>query len=348
MTLCETQSRMVPQDTGTVRARRFYRSGTLIGESSVLKQFRIEPGVRVKLSDFDPSYSGNQESYERAVPEVLLQLQKMDRLQSLMYAERKHSLLIVLQGLDAGGKDGVIRHILSGLNVAGCRVVPFKQPTPQELGHDFLWRVHTHVPAKGEVAIFNRSHYEDVLVVRVHRLVPAYVWSKRYDLINAFERLLVTENHTTILKFFLHISKDEQLARFKRRLDDPARRWKISESDYLEREYWEDYVHAFEDMLRKTSTQHAPWFVVPSNHKWFRDQVITRIITGALEELNMELPESAVDIGRIRRRYHAAEAEAKGSPTAVINAESSCVSDEGRQRLDLPATSSSRQTTGCA
>ena len=187
----------------------------------------------------------------------LFQLHKMDQLQNLMYAERKHSLLIVLQGLDACGKDGLVRHIVNGINPAGCRVVAFKQPTPEDLGHDFLWRVHPHVPARGEVVIFNRSHYEDVLVVRVHQLVPVSVWSKRYDLINDLEKLLVVENDTTILKFFLHISKEEQLARFKRRLDDPARRWKISESDYREREYWQDYIQAFEDMLHKTSTQYC-------------------------------------------------------------------------------------------
>ena len=163
------------------------------------------------------------------------------------------------------------------------------------------------------MTVFNRSHYEDVLVVRVHRIVPDQVWSKRFDLINDLERLLVVENHTIVLKFLLHISKDEQLARFKRRLDDPARRWKISEADYEEREYWEDYVHAFEDMLAKTSTHYAPWHVIPANHKWFRDLLVSRIITEALEQLDMEYPETAVDIGRIRRRYHAAEAEARAS-----------------------------------
>jgi PPK2 family polyphosphate:nucleotide phosphotransferase len=247
------------------------------------------------------------------MPELLSQLRKMDQLQNVMYAERKRSVLIVLQGLDACGKDGLVRHIVTGINPAGCRVIGFRQPTPGDLGHDFLWRVHPHVPAKGEVVIFNRSHYEDVLVVRVHQLVPVRVWSRRYDLINDLERLLVVENCTTVLKFFLHISKEEQLARFKRRLDDPARRWKISESDYQEREYWEDYIEAFEDMLDKTSTPYAPWFVIPSNHKWFRDLVVSQIITRTLEELDMQLPDTAVDIARIRRRYHAAEVEAKAS-----------------------------------
>jgi PPK2 family polyphosphate:nucleotide phosphotransferase len=196
------------------------------------------------------------------------------------------------------------------MDPAGCRVVAFKQPTPQDLKHDFLWRVHPHVPAKGEVTIFNRSHYEDVLVVRVHQLAPVHVWSKRYGLINDFERFLVMENETTVLKFFLHISKKEQLIRFKRRLDDPARRWKISESDYQEREHWDQYAAAFEDMLRKTSTPQAPWFVIPSNHKSFRDLAVSQIIASAMQDLNMQLPEPVADIERIRRQYHSAEAEA--------------------------------------
>jgi PPK2 family polyphosphate:nucleotide phosphotransferase len=281
--------------------------------SNLLKKFKIEPGTKVRLGNIDPCYCGGYESHEVALPEMLSQLHKMDQLQNLMYAERKRSVLVVLQGLDACGKDGVVRHIVTGMNPAGCRVIGFKQPTPEDLGHDFLWRVHPHVPAKGEVVIFNRSHYEDVLVVRVHQLVPVHMWSKRYDLINELERLLVVENYTTVLKFFLYISKDEQLIRFKRRLEDPARRWKISESDYREREYWDEYVHAFQDMLYKTSTQHAPWFVIPSNHKWFRDLAVSQIITRTLEELDMQLPETAVDIARIRRRYHAAELDAIAS-----------------------------------
>lgn len=278
--------------------------------SNLLKRFRVEPGACVKLGNFDPSYCGSQESHESASPELLVQLHKIDQLQNMMYAERKHALLIVLQGLDACGKDGVVRYILTGMNPAGCRVVGFKQPKPEELGHDFLWRVHPHVPAKGETVIFNRSHYEDVLAVRVHHLFPGFVWSERYELINDLERLLAVENSTTVLKFFLHISKDEQLARFKRRLDDPARHWKISEADYLEREHWEDYMRAFEDMLQRTSTCLAPWFVIPSNHKWFRDLTVSRIITRTLENLDMKLPETAVDLARIRRQYHAAEVEA--------------------------------------
>jgi len=197
-----------------------------------VKKLIVKPGSKIRLKHFDPGYHGKHESHKSALPEIQENRQKMEDLQYLMYAENKHSLLIVLQGLDAAGKDGVVRHVLTGMNPAACVAVNFKEPTAKELAHDFLWRVHPHVPAKGSVAIFNRSHYEDVLVVRVHGLVPEKVWSKRYDQINDFEQLIITENNTTILKFFLYISKQEQLDRFKKRLDDPTRQWKISESDY--------------------------------------------------------------------------------------------------------------------
>jgi PPK2 family polyphosphate:nucleotide phosphotransferase len=275
------------------------------------KQFVVKPGSKIRLKRFDPGYHGEHESRKSALPEIEKNRQKMDELQYLMYAEHKHSLLVVLQGLDAGGKDGTVRHVFTGMNPAGCISVGFKQPTPKELAHDFLWRVHPHVPAKGSVVIFNRSHYEDVLVARVHGLVPEKIWSKRYDEINDFEKLITTQNDTMLLKFFLHISKEEQLARFEKRLDDPARQWKISESDYKEREYWDDYIKAFEDVLNKTSTEHAPWFIIPSNHKWFRDLAISQIIVRAMEEMDMQLPEPTVNLAEIRRKYHQAADQAK-------------------------------------
>jgi len=270
----------------------------------------VEPGSQVTIASIDPDCLSSCQSYETAAV-FGSYVRKIDHLQYVMHAEKKHSLLIILQGLDAGGKDGAVRHILTSLNPAGCRVAAFKQPTKAELAHDFLWRVHPHAPARGEVAIFNRSHYEDVLVARVHRLVPPDIWSQRFGLINEFERLLAVANETVILKFFLHISKEEQLARFKRRLEDPGRRWKISEADYQEREHWDEYMAAFEDVLRKTSTRHAPWFIIPANDKCLRDMAISQIIVRTLEELNMQLPETEVDIARIRRRYHAAEAEGR-------------------------------------
>jgi PPK2 family polyphosphate:nucleotide phosphotransferase len=275
--------------------------------SNYLKKFVVEPGCNIRLKHFDPAYRGKYESRKSALPEVQANRQKMEELQYLMYAENKHSLLIVLQGLDAAGKDGVVRHVLTGMNPAGCLCVSFKEPTARELEHDFLWRVHPHVPAKGSVSIFNRSHYEDVLVARVHCLVPKKICSKRYDEINDFERLLTTESNTTILKFFLHISKDEQLARFKKRLDDPTRQWKISESDYKEREYWGDYIKAFEDVFTRTSTDCAPWFIIPSNHKWFRDLAVSEIIVRKMEAMCMRFPKPAVDLAKIRREYHQAQ-----------------------------------------
>jgi PPK2 family polyphosphate:nucleotide phosphotransferase len=224
----------------------------------------------------------------------------------MLYVERRRSLLICLQALDTGGKDGTINHCLSAMNPQGCTVTQFRQPSALEAAHDFLWRVHRAVPARGEVAIFNRSHYEDVLVVRVHNLVPKSVWSVRYERINDFERGLIDHN-TQILKFYLHISSEEQLARFKARLDDPTKHWKISESDYQERKFWADYMTAYEDALSRCSTENAPWFVIPANHKWFRNLAVARIVVEHLEGLGMSYPKPTVDIERIRREYDAAK-----------------------------------------
>jgi len=238
-------------------------------------------------------------------------LERLDALQNLLYADATRSLLVVLQGLDAAGKDGTVRHIFRGMDPQGISVFSFKEPTARELAHDFLWRVHKRTPQKGEVVVFNRSHYEDVLVVRVHELVPESVWSKRYALINDFESNLV-ESGTRILKFFLHISPEEQLSRFKERLEDKTRNWKISESDYSERKLWPQYIEAYDEALSRTSTEHAPWFVIPANHKWFRNLAISRIIADALEGMNLKLPAPRVDLREIRRKYHSAEAERSG------------------------------------
>lgn len=272
--------------------------------SNFEKQFKVEPGARIKLKDVDADFHGKQGSHEQAQPETQLNLEKMNQLQSLLYAEHKRSLLIVLQGLDAAGKDGVIRHVFSGVNPEGCSVASFKQPTHLELSHDFLWRIHAQAPAKGMVTVFNRSHYEDVLIARVHELVPEKVWSKRYEQINEFEKLLALDNDTLVLKFFLYISKDEQLARFKQRLDDPNRQWKISEADYQERGYWDEYLDAYEEVLHQTSTDCAPWYVIPSNHKWFRNLAISEIIVSQMEALKMKAPKPTVDLAEIRRKYH--------------------------------------------
>jgi PPK2 family polyphosphate:nucleotide phosphotransferase len=199
--------------------------------------------------------------------------------------------------MDAGGKDGTIRHVMSGLNPQGCHVTSFKVPTEEELAHDYLWRVHRAVPAKGEIGIFNRSHYGDVLVVRVHNLVPRRVWSERYEQINGFEKILA-DNDVTIVKFFLHISKEEQKKRLQERLDDPAKHWKVSEADFEERRFWPDYIKAYEDALSKCSTPWAPWYVIPADHKWFRNLAVADILVSTLEDMDMRFPKSKLDLSR--------------------------------------------------
>jgi len=283
-----------------------------------LERFRVNPNVKVDLRKIDAGFKDTHESHEAALPDTEAHAQKLHDLQYLMYAEGKRSLLICLQGRDAAGKDGTINHVLSAMNPQGCPVTGFKVPSKEESDHDFLWRYHKAAPAKGQVAIFNRSHYEDVLVVRVHNLVPKSVWSKRYQHINAFEKMLF-DNGTHILKFYLHIDPDEQLRRFKQRIDDPARHWKISDGDYAERPFWDAYTDAFEDALGKCSTRHAPWFIIPSNHKWFRNLAVSRIVSEYMESLKMEFPAPTVDIGKIKKKYHTIveeeESGAKGRKT---------------------------------
>ena len=274
------------------------------------KKFVVEPGSRVRLGTIDPAFKDEHESHDTAMPEIQKHVERMAKLQYLSYADGNQSLLVVLQALDAGGKDGVIRHVFSAMNPQGTWVFGFKQPSKLEADHDFLWRAHLRTPGKGEVVIFNRSHYEDVLVVRVHKLVPKPVWSKRYELINDFEKML-HENGTRILKFYLHISPEEQLERFKQRFDDPPRHWKISQTDYSERELWPDYIDAFEEAMERTSTKHAPWYVIPSNHKWFRNLALSEIVADTLENMDLKLPPTQVDIAEIRRKYHAAAAQQK-------------------------------------
>lgn len=270
-----------------------------------------QTGIEVDLDQIDPGFSGGDDTkHKDALDQIDKDRERLTELQYLMYAANRRSLLIVLQALDAGGKDGTVNHVLSAMNPQGCSVTSFKAPSAEELSHDFLWRIHPHTPGKGRIAVFNRSHYEDVLIVRVHNLVPQTVWSGRYELINAFETGLAA-NNTTILKFFLHISKEEQLERFKDRLDDPAKNWKISESDYTERERWDDYKAAIEDALSSCSTAEAPWFVIPANHKWFRNLAVARIIVETLEGLDMKMPQATVDLAEIRKKYHEAAREEK-------------------------------------
>ena len=285
------------------------KSATAMG--SIMKyseKFIVKPGRKVRLDRIDAAYKDKHADQATALGEIEKYAQRLRELQYLMYAENRRSLLIVLQAMDAGGKDGTINHVLGNMNPQGARVYGFKAPSVEEAAHDFLWRIHQAAPQRGRVAIFNRSHYEDVLVSRVHNFVPKKVWSKRYDLINDFEKNLV-DNGAQILKFYLHISEDEQLRRFKQRIDDPARHWKISESDYKEREYWDDYTKAFEDALGRCSTAHAPWFVIPANHKWFRNLAVSQIVVEQLESLKMDFPKPLVDIKEIMEKYHIAEEE---------------------------------------
>ncbi len=274
-----------------------------MSKSDYRQRFLVKPGASLKLANIDPSSKGEHEDKMSALKELEDYAQRLIELQYLLYAEGKQSLLICLQSLDAGGKDGSIRHVLSYMNPQGCRVQAFKVPSAEEAAHDFLWRAHRATPARGEVVIFNRSHYEDVLVTRVHELVPEAIWRKRYEAINAFEKQLA-ENGTHILKFFLHISKDEQLKRFRKRLDDPNRHWKISEADYQERQYWDAYQQAYQDALSRCSTPWAPWFIIPANHKWYRNLAISKIVVETLEALHMSTPEPRVDIEVLKRKYH--------------------------------------------
>lgn len=259
---------------------------------NLTKRLIVSGSKKFKLSKRDPSDTAGFKDKEEATEETLKLTHRLDHLQEVLYAEHKRSILIVLQGIDAAGKDGTIQHVMGGLNPQGCAVTSFKQPSAKELDHDFLWRIHQAVPGRGTIGIFNRSHYEDVLVVRVHDIVPKSVWEERYKQINDFEEMLV-ENGTTILKFFLHISKDEQEKRFEDRHNDPDKQWKSSPSDEAERKYWDAYQKAFEDALSKCSPAHAPWFVIPANHKWFRNLAISQIVVDAMESMNLQYPKAA-------------------------------------------------------
>jgi PPK2 family polyphosphate:nucleotide phosphotransferase len=259
------------------------------------ERFRVAPGSRVALTKWDPDDTAGFADKKSVKKLMKKNLKRLSELQYLLYAESKRSVLVVLQALDAGGKDGTIRHVMGPLNPQSCKVVSFKTPTAEDLAHDFLWRIHRVTPRTGEIRIFNRSHYEDVLIVRVHDMVPKRVWSSRYDQINAFEKILA-QNNTHILKFYLHISKDEQLERFKARLDDPTKQWKASEADFEERKYWNTYTKAYEAALSKCSTAHAPWYIIPANKKWFRNFIVSEILVESLSRLRMRFPPPPGDL----------------------------------------------------
>ena len=258
----------------------------------------VKPHTKVKLSGFDTSATGGF-THEQATKALDKHRDSLGKLQELLYAGQQHAVLIVLQGMDTAGKDGTISHIFSGINPQGCDVAAFKVPTPLEARHDFLWRCHTAVPPRGIIAIFNRSHYEDVLAPRVHKLIDTKTARLHMDDINAFEETLV-DTGTIVLKFFLHISRDEQKRRLQSRLDDPQKHWKFSTGDLAERKFWPDYQDAYEDILQHTSRKHAPWFVIPADHKWHRNLAISQILVDALTPLKLRYPAPTVDVSKIK------------------------------------------------
>jgi len=261
-------------------------------------KLRVISGESFSLKQHDAAETFDI-SKHKAEKELKDHVKQLAELHELLYAENNRALLIVLQGMDASGKDGTIRHVMSGVNPQGCTVTSFKQPSAKELEHDFLWRIHAAVPEKGSIGIFNRSQYEDVLVVRVHGLVPKEIWQARYDQINAFERILA-ENDVTILKFFLHISRDEQEKRFQQRVEDPQKNWKISPADFREREYWGEYQKAYQDAIANCSTKEAPWYIIPSDHKWFRNYCVSHIIVRTLQSFHMRYPKANPDVAGVK------------------------------------------------
>jgi PPK2 family polyphosphate:nucleotide phosphotransferase len=277
-------------------------SGEGDGVSDYEEMFRVRPVGKVDLGRMDSAATPGAADKRDARRRTQKAVTRLGELQYQLYAEGKRSLLVVLQGMDAAGKDGVIRHVMTGINPQGCRVTSFKSPTSEELAHDFLWRIHRAVPRQGEIGVFNRSHYEDVLVVRVRSLVPKAVWSKRYRQINEFERLL-TAGGTHMVKFFLHLGKQEQFERLRSRLDSPAKHWKVNPGDFEERVLWDDYMEAYEAVLSKCSTEAAPWYVIPADRKWFRDLAIAEILVKTLEGLQMKFPEPGCDIEAVRQKY---------------------------------------------
>jgi PPK2 family polyphosphate:nucleotide phosphotransferase len=265
-----------------------------------MSRYLVHPGKHVRLEAIDPNDTGKLPDEDSARAKLARDVERLAQLQDVLYGEHRRAVLIVLQGMDTAGKDGTIKHVMSSVNPSGCEVAPFKVPTEEEADHDFLWRAHRWAPRRGHITIFNRSHYEDVLVPRVHRTVPKKVIEKRYEQINAFERILV-ENDTLVLKFFLHISKAEQRSRLQARLDDPTKHWKFSAGDLKERTYWACYQKAYEVLLSQCSTKHAPWYVIPANTKWYRNLVVANILVKAIAALGCEYPPPTLSPAQLRR-----------------------------------------------
>ncbi len=265
-----------------------------------MERYRVRPGQKIKLAEWDANdkeaFAGTKEDAKSELSELTL---KLAELQDVLFAQHEHKILVILQAMDTAGKDGTIRSVFGNIDPQGVRVANFKVPTATELDHDYLWRAHQQVPGKGELVIFNRSHYEDVLVVRIHKLAPAKIWKKRFQHINAFEKMLADEG-TTIVKIFLHIDLEEQRKRLLERIDTAEKQWKFNPGDLVERKFWNDYMAAYEDVLSKTSTRQAPWYIIPANRNWYRNWLIASILVNTLKSLKMKYPLPAEDLQQYR------------------------------------------------
>jgi PPK2 family polyphosphate:nucleotide phosphotransferase len=282
------------------RARVRYGRATAREASEAMgKPIVVKPGHKVRLEDVDPNDTGHYKTKEEAHEETVRDVHRLAELQGRLYAENRRAVLVVLQGMDTSGKDGTIRHVLAGVSPVGSQVSAFVAPSEEERDHDFLWRVYKRLPRYGNLGVFNRSHYEDVLVVRVRKLAPASVWKPRFEQINQFEELITSMN-TTVLKFFLHIDRAEQKKRLLSRLRDPEKNWKYQPSDLDDRAHWDDYMRAYEDVFAKCSTKHAPWHIVPANKKWYRNLVVARVIADTLESMAPELPKVEIDLAKVK------------------------------------------------
>jgi PPK2 family polyphosphate:nucleotide phosphotransferase len=266
--------------------------------NDIINRLMVHEGNKIKLQKLSPGddFNVNENEAEHVLKQNLMK--QMSDLQYRLYTERKKALLIIFQGIDTSGKDSTIRHVIKAFNPQSCTVKAFKEPTAEDLYHDFLWRIHKSTPAKGEIVIFNRSHYEDIIQPRVHKTIHKSIWTRRYDHINAFERCL-SDNNTKIIKFFLYISKKEQRKRLEERLTDPLKQWKISERDLEDRKYWSRYLAAYQDIIHKCSNLSAPWYVIPANKKWFRDLIVSLIISNTLEKLKPKIPKPTIDLSRM-------------------------------------------------
>jgi PPK2 family polyphosphate:nucleotide phosphotransferase len=267
-------------------------------ELDFVNKFKVEQGIQIKLKDYDPDFTSeiNKDYAENLLKNDLAN--HLSKLQYKLFADKTQAILIILQGVDASGKDGTIRNVMKAFNPQSCKVVSFKKPNEKEISHDYLWRIHRCIPAKGEIMVFNRSHYEDVLSVRVNKIIPEVSLSKRYNQINDFEKYLF-ENNIKIIKLFLHISKDEQKKRLEERIKDPLKQWKFTESDIIGYKLWKQYILAYEEMFSKCSTKQIPWYIIPANNKWFRNYTVAKIIINALESMDLKFPKPKIDLSKI-------------------------------------------------